>query len=869
MASGTISLGTVGYMTAQIVWSSSSNGSTANTSTVTATLQVAKTHSYTTWGTWTGNLNIGGNDQSFSIYAEVNNSWVTVKSFSITKAHNDNGTGNCYIYGKINGPSGTSLAGKSLEGSQTVTLDTIPRYASISSFSTTAQTLNTATFKWSTNVNCSKIEYKIGSGSYVNANQTGTGNTFKISGLSPSTTYKVKLRVTRSDSGLLTESSEVSVTTLAIATITSASDFNIGNSPTINFNNPSGNAIAVYMEMDSNNTNISNGTFTVTGRTSYQFTNVNASRIYSSIPNSNSKSFRYVIRTTEGSNNYYSTVTKTAYVVNSNPTIGTCTYQDSNSSSSAITEDSSKIVRNQSNLLFTVGTATAKNSATISSYAITFNGITRSITSAGTIDFGTINLSNTATATLKVTDSRGNYSTRDISVFIVDWVAPTGIITLQRKNNYESETYLKVDGSYSYVNSKNSMTITYQYKKTTESNYNTATTINDNTQVTISLDNTFAWDFKICVSDRFTTSTYTTTLNIGVPILFIDAKTQKIGINQFPTSNGGRLQVNGDIEENGTLLSNKYKSLDVALVGQSSNTTTNPYYKFASVEINGNYQDRSITFKVSRCYGDGTTATGILTAHARTNGNSYWESGELKWEYANKGIDPSLFILAHNTSTKPTKVELWLKVSSAYTIYHMDVITTGTRTDSYSKSTLNGWTLYTTKTAGSNSAITSGYTQVVSDTNYFRNIFPIGYIYMSVNSTNPSTYFGGTWTQLKDRFLLGAGSTYSNGATGGSATHTLTKDQIPSHTHSFSGTTNKDGAHVHDSTAYGWRIDNVGSARSEIAGGSSGFGCDIRIRNTNSAHQHSFSGTTGGTGGGKAHNNMPPYLVVYMWKRTA
>ena len=153
MASGTISLGTIGYMTAQIVWSSSSNGSTANTSNVTATLQVAKTHSYSTWGTWTGKLNIGGNEQEFSFYAEVNNSWVTVKSFSITKAHSDSGAGSCYIYGKITGPSGTTLEGKTLEGSQTVTLDTIPRYASITSFSTTAQTLCTATLKWSTNVN--------------------------------------------------------------------------------------------------------------------------------------------------------------------------------------------------------------------------------------------------------------------------------------------------------------------------------------------------------------------------------------------------------------------------------------------------------------------------------------------------------------------------------------------------------------------------------------------------------------------------------------------------------------------------------------------------------------------------------------------
>ena len=62
-------------------------------------------------------------------------------------------------------------------------------------------------------------------------------------------------------------------------------------------------------------------------------------------------------------------------------------------------------------------------------------------------------------------------------------------------------------------------------------------------------------------------------------------------------------------------------------------------------------------------------------------------------------------------------------------------------------------------------------------------IYPVDSIYMSVNSTSPASLFGGTWTQLKDRFLLGAGSTYSNGATGGAATVTLTSDQIPSHKH--------------------------------------------------------------------------------------
>lgn len=116
------------------------------------------------------------------------------------------------------------------------------------------------------------------------------------------------------------------------------------------------------------------------------------------------------------------------------------------------------------------------------------------------------------------------------------------------------------------------------------------------------------------------------------------------------------------------------------------------------------------------------------------------------------------------------------------------------------------------------------------------NLYPVGSIYMSVNSTNPSNYFGGTWVQLKDRFLLGAGSTYSNGATGGEATHKLTVDELPKHNHDI----------------------NYGST---AGGDGSGF----RFSNTTGKGSY-FMGYAGGD---KAHNNMPPYLVVYMWKRVA
>ena len=121
-------------------------------------------------------------------------------------------------------------------------------------------------------------------------------------------------------------------------------------------------------------------------------------------------------------------------------------------------------------------------------------------------------------------------------------------------------------------------------------------------------------------------------------------------------------------------------------------------------------------------------------------------------------------------------------------------------------------------------------------------VYPVGSIYMSVNSTSPASLFGGTWEQLKDRFLLGAGNTYSNGATGGEATHTLTVNEMPSHDHEVYG--------------WGYRSGQENSGYGSMAGGS----------RLNEVYNNLKIMPKGG---GQAHNNMPPYLVVYMYKRVA
>ena len=129
-------------------------------------------------------------------------------------------------------------------------LPTIPRYATINSYNLTTASMTSLNVSWSANATCDRVQYKIGSGSWVTA-QTGDrkSGSFSITGLTPGTKYSVKIRVRRKDSQLYTESSTKSATTVDIAKITNANvNFDIDTGITLNFTNPSGSAVDLYLE---------------------------------------------------------------------------------------------------------------------------------------------------------------------------------------------------------------------------------------------------------------------------------------------------------------------------------------------------------------------------------------------------------------------------------------------------------------------------------------------------------------------------------------------------------------------------------------------------------------------------------------------
>lgn len=159
---------------------------------------------------------------------------------------------------------------------------------------------------------------------------------------------------------------------------------------------------------------------------------------------------------------------------------------------------------------------------------------------------------------------------------------------------------------------------------------------------------------------------------------------------------------------------------------------------------------------------------------------------------------------------------------------------------------------------------------------FIKTMYPVGSIYMSVNATNPSAYFGGTWVAWgAGRVPVGINTADGNfntvEKTGGAATVALSAAQMPAHTHGV-GTlaAASAGAHTHNlkNQKAAWGVDGAGNR--VIVDATSGY-MALTNKETASAgaHTHTISGSTASTGSGSAHSNLQPYIVCYMWKRTA
>lgn len=138
-------------------------------------------------------------------------------------------------------------------------------------------------------------------------------------------------------------------------------------------------------------------------------------------------------------------------------------------------------------------------------------------------------------------------------------------------------------------------------------------------------------------------------------------------------------------------------------------------------------------------------------------------------------------------------------------------------------------------------------------------IYPVGSIYMSVNSTSPASLFGGTWEQIKGRFLLGTGTPEANsdGTSPGSYDYGL---NIKGGEEKHKLIVNEIASHTHVQQFYAKTLNNN-------AGTYAGAVYDTNVFGTTTGITFAENEKTLGAGGDQPHNNMPPYLAVNMWQR--
>lgn len=341
------------------------------------------------------------------------------------------------------------------------------------------------------------------------------------------------------------------LTTIArYPTLTSGSNFTDIQNPVYNISNPAslynirvkieagGNTQLIIRDLASN----------YRGNYTLELTESERNTLRALCPNSKTLAVRETVcamnGNTELSANYKD---YTMTIVDAAPTFD-ASYLDSNSTTTAITGDNQQIIRNQSLLEIDVSNATAYKYATLSSIIATINGTTYNATLSGstaTFNIGALNLSTNTNAVVTLTDSRGFTATQTLELEILNWELPTAIITLQRENNYYSNTNINVDANYSSLDSHNTITLKTRYKKITDSSYGAYVTLQDNVTSTLNLDNNYQWDVQVLVQDLLGQTTYNLTLDRGIPIIFFDRLRRSMGINCFPEEDES-LEISGE-----------------------------------------------------------------------------------------------------------------------------------------------------------------------------------------------------------------------------------------------------------------------------------------------------------------------------------
>lgn len=469
-------------------------------------------------------------------------------------------------------------------------------------------------------------------------------------------------------------------------------------------------------------------------------------------------------------------------------------------------------------------TVTTTYGSAIASYSIVANGVTYNTATATT---GFLTTAGSSKVTVTVKDKRGRSATWTYTMNVQDYTAPTvSKLAVRRCDDRGTEddqgeyAHIAFSAAISSMDGKNTATYMLRYKKSTDTTWTEVDlptvdddyTVADLTYIFVA-DGNYSYDVEVVATDRHGTTTRSTSVSTAFTLY-----------NCHPSGTGWRF--GGVAEQEKTLqndlalrqVGNSYAFQPDAFGGEKG------YTLMALITLNTLNVNAPIVFTINR-----RGALCPMTVYVRFSGSSTTTDPDLV-SITYEGDNFGAFMVKTATSTWKLYVD---------------------NTGGWSNPCLQSW--YTTENQKARLTVTFPSEQVDGTEpsvlgTYYRAtpakmqsildyVYPVGSIYISYSHVNPGITFGGTWQRITNAFLWATDASGTIGQTGGEKTHTLTVAEMPPHNHGATYTGNVTAAEK-DVTWY----TNTGSNMTYKA---------INV------------------GGGEAHNNMPPYMQVSMWRRTA
>lgn len=574
-----------------------------------------------------------------------------LKTKTVRVNHNADGTKSgvaLSAYWRFSGTySGTPIS--SITASTTVTLDTIDRTAPTVSLSTSAITAGGVTISATSSATADIWQYSIDNGSTWTQFSTtaGTSASKAITGLSPNTTYYIKVRARKKSNQVYGTSAAATVKTLGGAVVNSVTQVTADAATvSIKLNVTVYDASYSYtLELKNGSTSIlSVGGLTWTKGTADRtvtLTAANRTALLTAMASMKSFTGTFAVSTFSGSTQIGSTSSKTATVTttaaNSAPTLSGFTFADSYATTTAITGNDQLFIQSHSKLTVTPGTATPKNQATIANYTATCNGVSVSNTTGAALTVGAVSKSGTVAVVLTVTDSRGYTASVTQNITVIAYAAPkVTSLTLRRTNDIEAEMQLIFNGSISAITvdsvQKNSLLYCrYRYKATSATSYSSyvsilsavtqsGTSFSYSNLELRSLAADQSWDVHIQIQDQLGTLSVLDLYYVipqGTPLVAL--RKQKVGINT--PSPSAALDVVGDAKVSGTLTAATLSgslapaklsaAVPISKGGTGATTAAAARTNLAVLPLAGG----TLTGKVTSTYGD----IGIVMQHGTAN----------------------------------------------------------------------------------------------------------------------------------------------------------------------------------------------------------------------------------------------------------